>query len=29
MPKAMLQALEIPYQVIETSTGDMGNGKFG
>ena len=24
----MLQALEIPYQVIETSTGDMGNGKF-
>ena len=28
MPRAMLQALEIPYQVIETSTGDMGNGKF-
>ena len=26
--EAMLQALEIPYQVIETSTGDMGNGKF-
>jgi seryl-tRNA synthetase len=24
----MLQALEIPYQVIEASTGDMGNGKF-
>jgi seryl-tRNA synthetase len=22
------QALEIPYQVIEASTGDMGNGKF-
>jgi seryl-tRNA synthetase len=26
--EAMLQALEIPYQVIEASTGDMGNGKF-
>jgi seryl-tRNA synthetase len=26
--EAMLQALEIPYQVIESSTGDMGNGKF-
>ena len=26
--EAMLQALEIPYQVIETSTGDMGAGKF-
>jgi seryl-tRNA synthetase len=26
--EGMLQALEIPYQVIETSTGDMGNGKF-
>jgi seryl-tRNA synthetase len=26
--EAMLQALEIPYQVVETSTGDMGNGKF-
>ena len=26
--EAMLQALEIPYQVIETSTGDMGTGKF-
>jgi seryl-tRNA synthetase len=24
----MLQALEIPYQVVETSTGDMGTGKF-
>jgi seryl-tRNA synthetase len=24
----MLKALEIPYQVIEASTGDMGNGKF-
>jgi seryl-tRNA synthetase len=26
--EAMLQALEIPYQVVETSTGDMGNGKY-
>jgi seryl-tRNA synthetase len=26
--EAMLSALEIPYQVVETSTGDMGNGKF-
>jgi len=26
--EAMLQALEIPYQVVETSTGDMGLGKF-
>jgi seryl-tRNA synthetase len=26
--EAMLQELEIPYQVIETSTGDMGAGKF-
>jgi len=26
--EAMLQALEIPYQVIEASTGDMGVGKF-
>ena len=26
--EAMLQALEIPYQVIESSTGDMGVGKF-
>jgi seryl-tRNA synthetase len=24
----MLKALEIPYQVVETSTGDMGAGKF-
>lgn len=24
----LLQAMEIPYQVIETSTGDMGLGKF-
>jgi seryl-tRNA synthetase len=26
--EGMLQALEIPYQVVETSTGDMGLGKF-
>jgi seryl-tRNA synthetase len=26
--EAMLRALEIPYQVIESSTGDMGAGKF-
>ncbi len=26
--EGMLQALEIPYQVIETSTGDMGVGKY-
>ena len=26
--EAMLSELEIPYQVIETSTGDMGTGKF-
>ena len=26
--EAMLEALEIPYQVIETSTGDMGAGKY-
>jgi seryl-tRNA synthetase len=26
--EAVLQALEIPYQVVETSTGDMGLGKF-
>jgi seryl-tRNA synthetase len=26
--EGMLQALEIPYQVIEASTGDMGSGKF-
>ena len=24
----LLSELEIPYQVVETSTGDMGNGKF-
>jgi len=26
--EGMLKELEIPYQVIEASTGDMGNGKF-
>ena len=26
--ETMLRELEIPYQVIETSTGDMGTGKF-
>jgi seryl-tRNA synthetase len=26
--ESMLQALEIPYQVVETSTGDMGLGKY-
>lgn len=26
--EGMLKALEIPYQVVETSTGDMGLGKF-
>jgi seryl-tRNA synthetase len=26
--EGMLQALEIPYQVVETSTGDMGLGKY-
>lgn len=26
--ESLLQALEIPYQVIETSTGDMGLGKY-
>jgi len=26
--EAMLKELEIPYQVVETSTGDMGVGKF-
>jgi len=26
--EGMLQALEIPYQLVETSTGDMGTGKF-
>jgi seryl-tRNA synthetase len=28
LAEELLQALEIPYQVIETSTGDMGLGKF-
>ena len=28
LAESMLQSLEIPYQVIETSTGDMGLGKF-
>jgi seryl-tRNA synthetase len=28
LAEALLQALEIPYQVIETSTGDMGLGKY-
>lgn len=28
LAEEMLQALEIPYQVIETSTGDMGLGKY-
>ncbi len=28
LAESMLQALEIPYQVIETSTGDMGLGKY-
>jgi seryl-tRNA synthetase len=28
LAESMLQALEIPYQVVETSTGDMGLGKF-
>jgi seryl-tRNA synthetase len=28
LAEGMLQAMEIPYQVIETSTGDMGLGKF-
>ena len=28
LAETLLQALEIPYQVIETSTGDMGLGKF-
>ena len=28
LAETMLQALEIPYQVVETSTGDMGLGKF-
>jgi len=28
LAEQMLKALEIPYQVIETSTGDMGLGKY-
>ncbi|MBA2466379.1 MAG: serine--tRNA ligase [Sphingomonas sp.] len=28
LAESLLQALEIPYQIIETSTGDMGLGKF-
>ena len=28
LAETLLQALEVPYQVIETSTGDMGLGKF-
>jgi seryl-tRNA synthetase len=28
LAEMLLKALEIPYQVIETSTGDMGLGKF-
>jgi seryl-tRNA synthetase len=28
LAEKLLQALEIPYQVIETSTGDMGLGKY-
>jgi len=28
LAETLLQALEIPYQVVETSTGDMGLGKF-
>jgi len=28
LAEELLQALEIPYQLIETSTGDMGLGKF-
>ena len=28
LAEEMLEAMEIPYQVIETSTGDMGLGKF-
>jgi seryl-tRNA synthetase len=28
LAESLLRALEIPYQVIETSTGDMGLGKF-
>ena len=28
LAESLLQALELPYQVIETSTGDMGLGKY-
>src|SRR6185312_14448113 len=28
LAEELLQAMEIPYQVIETSTGDMGLGKY-
>ena len=28
LAESLLKALEIPYQVVETSTGDMGLGKF-
>ena len=28
LAESMLKAMEIPYQVIETSTGDMGLGKY-
>jgi seryl-tRNA synthetase len=28
LAESLLQSLEIPYQVIETSTGDMGLGKY-
>jgi seryl-tRNA synthetase len=28
LAESLLRALEIPYQVIETSTGDMGLGKY-
>ena len=28
LAEGLLQAMEIPYQVIETSTGDMGLGKY-
>jgi seryl-tRNA synthetase len=28
LAESLLQAMEIPYQIIETSTGDMGLGKY-
>jgi seryl-tRNA synthetase len=28
LAESLLRQLEIPYQVIETSTGDMGLGKY-